>query len=116
MDDKARRNLGAHYTSEENILKLIKPVFLDELWAKFHKVKSNKNRLFEFHKKLRLLKSSAAKRGAKWPTEQRHNVSSTRSARRHVVLFSPLPWSPSARQVDLQKQNSPLEIIRTDIK
>ena len=31
MDDKARRNLGAHYTSEENILKLIKPLFLDEL-------------------------------------------------------------------------------------
>ena len=55
MDDKARRNLGAHYTSEENILKLIKPLFLDELWAEFAKVKSNKNRLFEFHKKLRLL-------------------------------------------------------------
>ena len=55
MDDKARRNLGAHYTSEENILKLIKPLFLDELWAEFAKVKSNKNRLFEFHKKLRTL-------------------------------------------------------------
>jgi hypothetical protein len=55
MDDKARRNLGAHYTSEENILKLIKPLFLDELWAEFGKVKSNKNRLFEFHKKLRTL-------------------------------------------------------------
>lgn len=55
MDDKARRNLGAHYTSEENILKLIKPLFLDDLWAEFAKVKSNKNRLFEFHKKLRTL-------------------------------------------------------------
>jgi hypothetical protein len=55
MDEKARRNLGAHYTSEENILKLIKPLFLDELTAEFHKVKSNKNRLFEFHKKLRTL-------------------------------------------------------------
>jgi len=55
MDDKARRNLGAHYTSEENILKLIKPLFMDELWTEFHKVKSNKNRLFEFHKKLRQL-------------------------------------------------------------
>jgi hypothetical protein len=56
MDDKARRNLGAHYTSEENILKLIKPLFLDELWAEFNKVKGNRNQLFEFHKKLRLLK------------------------------------------------------------
>ena len=55
MDEKARRNLGAHYTSEENILKLIKPLFLDELHAEFNKVKTNRNRLFEFHKKLRLL-------------------------------------------------------------
>lgn len=53
MDKKARRNLGAHYTSEKNILKLIKPLFLDELWAEFEKAKTNKNKLFEFHKKLR---------------------------------------------------------------
>lgn len=55
MDATARRNLGAHYTSEQNILKLIKPLFLDELWAEFEKVKRNKNKLFEFHKKLRTL-------------------------------------------------------------
>ena len=55
MDDKARRNLGAHYTSEENILKLIKPLFLDELQAEFERVKGNRNKLFEFHKKLRQL-------------------------------------------------------------
>ncbi len=55
MDVKSRRNLGAHYTSEENILKLIKPLFLDGLWAEFEKVKRQKNRLFEFHKKLRTL-------------------------------------------------------------
>lgn len=55
MDDKARRNLGAHYTSEENIHKLIKPLFLDELRAEFERIKGNRNRLFEFHKKLRTL-------------------------------------------------------------
>lgn len=55
MDAKARRNIGAHYTSEENILKLIQPLFLDELHAEFQRVKSNKNKLFEFHKKLRTL-------------------------------------------------------------
>jgi N-6 DNA Methylase len=55
MNDKERRDIGAHYTSEENILKLIKPLFLDELWAKFHKVKTSRNRLFDFHKSLRLL-------------------------------------------------------------
>ena len=53
MKAEERRNLGAHYTSEENIQKLIKPLFLDALWAEFHKVKGNRNRLFEFHKKLR---------------------------------------------------------------
>ena len=53
MDDGARRNLGAHYTSEENILKLIKPLFLDELHAEFGRIKGNRNKLFEFHKKLR---------------------------------------------------------------
>ena len=47
--------MGAHYTSEENILKLIKPLFLDSLWTEFEKVKSNKTRLLEFHKKLRTL-------------------------------------------------------------
>jgi len=51
-----RRNLGAHYTSEENILKLIKPLFLDDLWAEFESVKRNTNKLFELHKKLALLK------------------------------------------------------------
>jgi len=55
MDKQARRNLGAHYTSEENILKLIKPLFLDALWEEFEKIKHNKNKLFEFHKKLRRL-------------------------------------------------------------
>jgi hypothetical protein len=55
MDKTARRNLGAHYTSEQNILKLIKPLFLDALWDEFEKIKHNKNKLFEFHKKLRKL-------------------------------------------------------------
>lgn len=56
MNPKERRNLGAHYTSETNILKLIKPLFLDDLWKEFEGVKDNKNRLSEFHKKLSTLK------------------------------------------------------------
>ena len=35
MDEKERRNLGAHYTSEKNILRVIKPLFLDDLYAEF---------------------------------------------------------------------------------
>lgn len=56
MDEKARRNLGAHYTSEKNILKLIKPLFLDELTAEFEKIKNDKGKLNNFHKKIAGLK------------------------------------------------------------
>jgi hypothetical protein len=56
MNPAERRNLGAHYTSETNILKLIKPLFLDGLWQEFQGIKDNRNKLPEFHKKLSLLK------------------------------------------------------------
>jgi len=56
MNPEERRNLGAHYTSEKNILKLIKPLFLDELWKEFESVKDSRNKLEEFHKKLSTLK------------------------------------------------------------
>ncbi len=56
MNPEERRNLGAHYTSEKNILKLIKPLFLDDLLNEFKKVKSNKNKLKEFHQRLGALK------------------------------------------------------------
>lgn len=56
MNPEERRNLGAHYTSEKNIFKLIKPLFLDELREEFEKVKSNSKKLKEFHHKLSTLK------------------------------------------------------------
>jgi len=56
MDKTARRNLGAHYTSEKNILKLIKPLFLDELWAEFEKIQNNRSALNEFHNKISKLR------------------------------------------------------------
>ncbi len=61
MNAQERRNLGAHYTSEENILKLIHPLFLDELWAEFDRIKALKSevrkvRLHEFHERLAGLK------------------------------------------------------------
>jgi len=56
MNPEERRNLGAHYTSEKNIFKLIKPLFLDELRNEFEKVKSNSKKLKEFHHKLSTLK------------------------------------------------------------
>jgi hypothetical protein len=56
MDSEHRRNLGAHYTSEKNILKLINPLFMDELWENFNKIKNNLNKLKEFHEKIGELK------------------------------------------------------------
>ncbi len=56
MDPDERRMLGAHYTSEKNILKLIKPLFLDELHTEFGNVKGNLKKLKEFHHKLSKLK------------------------------------------------------------
>jgi hypothetical protein len=55
MDRAARRNLGAHYTSETNILKLIKPLFLDGLWDEFERIKNQPKRLNQFHQHLREL-------------------------------------------------------------
>lgn len=51
MDADARRNLGAHYTSEENILKLIKLLFY-MCCGQSLKIKINKKILSNFHKKL----------------------------------------------------------------
>ncbi len=56
MDPDARRDLGAHYTTEQNILKLIRPLFLDALWEEFKKVKKQRKKLVDFHKKLARLK------------------------------------------------------------
>ncbi|MGN6401055.1 MAG: class I SAM-dependent DNA methyltransferase [Flavisolibacter sp.] len=56
MDEKARRNLGAHYTSEKNILKLIKPLFMDGLWAEFDNAKNDKRRLQKLHEKISRLR------------------------------------------------------------
>jgi hypothetical protein len=52
MLPEEQRKKGAHYTSEKNILKVIKPLFLDELWEEFERIKNNKKRLEEFHEKL----------------------------------------------------------------
>src|SRR5699024_11140887 len=42
---KARRELGEHYTTETNILKLIRPLFLDELEDQFTKAHAKKREL-----------------------------------------------------------------------
>ena len=56
MDQQKRRELGAHYTSEENIMKVIKPLFLDDLYREFEQSKSTKKELEAFHQKISSLK------------------------------------------------------------
>ena len=52
FDTEERRRCGAHYTTEENILKVIRPLFMDDLRAEFEKIKTNRKKLQEFHHKL----------------------------------------------------------------
>jgi hypothetical protein len=56
MDKDQRRELGAHYTSEDNILKLINPLLMDELWSEFERVKTDLTALDDFHEKISCLK------------------------------------------------------------
>jgi len=61
MQPKARRQIGGHYTSEPNILKVVRSLFLDELRAEFESIKADRStrrraRLEEFHAKLCRLK------------------------------------------------------------
>jgi hypothetical protein len=57
LKTEERRHLGVHYTSETNILKLIKPLFLDELRTEFEHIKRHEpTKLFEFQQKLASLK------------------------------------------------------------
>ncbi|MDE0715242.1 MAG: N-6 DNA methylase, partial [Gammaproteobacteria bacterium] len=44
MDQKERRAQGAHYTTEKNILKVIEPLFMDDLRAEFQRVKALRGR------------------------------------------------------------------------
>ncbi|MFZ3217688.1 MAG: DNA methyltransferase [Candidatus Acidiferrales bacterium] len=56
MEPRERRQIGAHYTSERDILKVVRSLFLDELRAEFERIKSNKAELRRFHEKIAALR------------------------------------------------------------
>jgi hypothetical protein len=61
MNAKERRASGAHYTTEKNIMKVIQPLFLDDLRAEFERLKARRdtgraNALKAFHDKLGAMK------------------------------------------------------------
>jgi type I restriction-modification system DNA methylase subunit len=55
MNSDERRTLGAHYTSERNILRVVRPLFLDELQDEFDAIKSSKKSLENFRAKINQL-------------------------------------------------------------
>ena len=61
MEPEERRAKGAHYTTEKNILKVIEPLFLDELRAEFERLKARRDsrrrpELLAFQEKLGTLR------------------------------------------------------------
>jgi hypothetical protein len=60
-DRNVRREIGAHYTSERDILKVIKPLFLDSLRGEFESIRADRStrrdaRMADFRAKLTRLK------------------------------------------------------------
>ncbi len=60
MDDRARRQQGAHYTSERDIMKVLHSLFLDDLWAEWERLKADRSSrrrtgMEAFHQRLRSL-------------------------------------------------------------
>jgi hypothetical protein len=56
MEPKERRQIGGHYTSERDIIKVIRSLFLDDLHAEFERAKSTRAELRRFHQKLARLR------------------------------------------------------------
>jgi len=56
MEPRERRQIGGHYTSERDILKVIRALFLDDLRAEFERVRGNKSQLRQFQRKLSRLR------------------------------------------------------------
>jgi len=56
MEKRERRQIGAHYTSEQNILKVIRPLFLDDLQARLKKAGTNHAALNRLHEHIAALK------------------------------------------------------------
>jgi len=52
MKPEERRAIGAHYTTEQNILKVIEPLFLDELRAELERVGKDRRSLLAFREKI----------------------------------------------------------------
>jgi hypothetical protein len=51
-EPRERRQFGSHYTNERDILKVVRSLFLDELWAEFERAKASRSDLKRFHERI----------------------------------------------------------------
>ncbi|MHB8418847.1 MAG: DNA methyltransferase [Myxococcales bacterium] len=56
LDKKQRRQIGAHYTTETNILKVVRSLFLDDLRAELARARNDRPRLERLHLSLAKLR------------------------------------------------------------
>ena len=56
MEPSERRQSGSHYTNDRDILKVVRSLFLDDLYAEFERIKSKKNQLRQFHQRISALR------------------------------------------------------------
>ena len=56
LESTERRSLGAHYTSEKNILRLLEPLFLNDLREEFRNARRDRRKLEAFRKKISRLR------------------------------------------------------------
>lgn len=56
MEPRERRQIGGHYTSERDIMKVIRSLFLDDLRAEFERAKGNKAELKRLHERISTLR------------------------------------------------------------
>ena len=75
MHPAERRAQGAHYTTEKNILKVIEPLFLDDLRAEFARLKARKDtrRRLELHRFQQRFGKAALSRPGVWLRQFPHH-------------------------------------------
>ncbi len=56
LEEAERRSLGAHYTSERNILRLLEPLFLNDLREEFREARRDRKKLEAFRQKISRLR------------------------------------------------------------
>jgi len=101
MDEEQRRAQGAHYTTERNILKVIQPLFLDDLRSEFERIKPRRDggrrkALETFHEKLAGLTFLDPACGC-----GNFLIISYRELRRIEIELLKLLWTPEQMKLDV---------------